>query len=90
MSIEVLNVTPASPPMAEVWIWIGHHADGSESMMATDLPYLGQVRHMPLMHSRRAIAEELQLFAERAQQLSRHTGCPIVRVELRCFRAVAS
>ena len=35
---DVLLDEPASPPMTEVHIWIGHYANGGEGMIAASMP----------------------------------------------------
>jgi hypothetical protein len=89
--INVLNDTPGSPPMTEIHIWIGHYADGTEGMLAADFPMLaGAIRHMPLMNSRRHIAENFETLAKAIQSASQHAQGKIVRIELRTFRAVTN
>lgn len=89
--VELIIDEKSSPPMTEIHIWIGHYADGTECMMATDFPVVGLItRPMPLMNSRRDIAESLAPLARKAQSASRHLTAPIIRVELRTFRAVMS
>jgi hypothetical protein len=86
----VINDTPGSPPMTEVHIWIGHYQDGTEGMLAADMEVMpGILRHMPLMHSRREIADAAGDLARRIQEAS-PAGHRIVRIELRTFRAVTS
>ena len=89
---DVLNDLPASPPIVELHVWIGHFQGGGEGMVAADLPLpggLGQ-RHMPLMNSRRDRAESMRPLAERVKSASQHGENRIVRLELRTFRVVTS
>lgn len=83
---------PGSPPMREVHIWIGHYADGTEGMLAADLPLPGMdvTRHMPLMSSRRETAENMRSLAEHIRSLSKHGHAEMVRIELRTFQAITS
>lgn len=87
MSEPTILDVPSSPPFRELWLWIGHYADGSERLMSADLPLAGCMRHMPLMNSRREIADQLGGIARRIQNASQHGDAPIVRIELRQFRA---
>lgn len=81
---------PASPPITEIHLWIGHYAAGGEGLLSADFPLPGGVgmRHMPLMNSIRANAEALAPMARRVQSNSQHTASCITRVELRTFRVV--
>lgn len=89
---DVLLDEPASPPMTEVHIWIGHYANGGEGMIAASMPPIdGAPPHfMPLMNSRRAVAEGFEPLARRIQSASQHSNGRITRIELHTFRAVAS
>lgn len=81
-----------SEPFQEVFIWIGHYADGTEGMLSADfvMPVAtGErvTRHMPLMSSQRVPAAEMAPIARNIQSASQHAPRRIVRVELRRFVA---
>lgn len=85
---HLLITPPASPPFTELFVWIAHHADGSEGILAADLePVRGVKRHMPLMNGHRDMAERMTNRAKAIQSSSQHTKHRIVRVELRRFVA---
>ena len=86
---DMLVDGPGSPPILEVSIWIGHNQDGTESVMVVDLDIVpGITRHMPLMATRRDLAEKFREIAEHVMKLSRHASTEIVRLELRTFKAM--
>ena len=90
--VEVLIDVPSSPPITELHMWISHYADGTEGIIAGNLPLpngLGN-RFMPLMNSRRDVAEAFAPMARRIQSATQHAGNRIVRLELRTFRAVTT
>jgi hypothetical protein len=89
----ILNDMPSSPPMTEIHVWIGHYADGTESMLSAGLLMPdGTTHHMPLLNSRREVAERAGDTARKVQSASQHSTVArkIVRIELRTFRAVMS
>lgn len=84
----VLIAPPSSPPFTELFVWIGHHSDGSEGILSCDLePVRGVKRHMPLMNGHRDVAERFTTRAKAIQSASQHAPLRIVRVELRRFVA---
>lgn len=85
---DILIDTGSVPPVRELWVWIGHYADGSEGILGVELPLVGNLRHMPLMNTGRESAERLVTIAKRIQDESQDFGLPIMRIELRQFRAV--
>lgn len=89
---DVFIDQPASPPVTELHVWIGHYAEGGEGMLSGDFPMphdLG-MRHMPLMNSQLERAEAMAPWARRIQSSSQHMASRITRIELRTFRAVTS
>jgi hypothetical protein len=88
----ILVDQPASPPIREIYTWIGHYADGGEGMLSADFPTpggLGGVRHMPLLNSRREVAETMAPLARRIQSASQHAVSRITKIELRTFKAAS-
>ena len=77
-----------------LYAWIGIHADGGEGILSTDLPtpWLpgGPRRHMPLVTSKRQVAEICGLVAREIQLASMHQADRFVRIELREFRRVGN
>jgi hypothetical protein len=84
-------VDPAAR-ITELHVWILVYPNGAESIMSVDLPIgvHGEVRHTPLMSSRRNVAALAARIAQRvvADYVSIRDGG--VRAELRSFRVVAS
>ena len=72
------DLPPEAGPVRTVHIWIGVRTDGREAMLSADI---GE-RHMPLMSSRRELAEALGPLARR---LTMHRADRLIRVELRSF-----
>jgi hypothetical protein len=87
---EVILDLPASPPITELHVWIGHYAQGGEGLISADLPMPGDLgmRHMPLMNSSKRVAASLAPLARQAQSASQHVAARITRIELRTFRMV--
>lgn len=82
--MDILLDQPGSPPITSVSMWIGTYADGTEGVISVDLPLLpGVQRHMPLMHTRREVAERFRPVAEKAWQMQ--LGRKFERIELRTF-----
>lgn len=64
-------------------VWVMIAPDGGESIISHDLPTEFGPRHMPLMSSKRSVAEKLTPLVKRVQK-----GMPVgrvERVELRTF-----
>jgi hypothetical protein len=95
MSERVLTEAPDKDQRIEVlYAWIGIHADGGEGILSTDLPtpWLpgGPRRHMPLVTSKREVAELCASVAREIQRASMHQADRFVRIELREFRRVGN
>jgi hypothetical protein len=90
--IDLLLDEPASPPIVEVHIWIGHYATGGEGILGAELPKpVGPgTTFMPLFNSSRTVAEGFEHLAKRIQSASQHARARITKIELRTFRAVTS
>jgi hypothetical protein len=76
-----------SPPtpgqlITELHAWVATYADGTEGIIAGELPGMGMT---PLITSRRAVAESLEELARRAQRLTMHTRHRVVRIRLVTF-----
>lgn len=88
---DVFIPLPASPPIVELHLWIGHYAGGGEGLLSADFPLPGAdaigLRHMPLMSSDRAKTAAMKPIARRVQSNSQGTASRITRIELRTFRA---
>ena len=96
METELLDIPPSQPgrKIDKIWIWIGVHADGSETILSADLnmdmPGGGTGRrHMPLMNSRRESAELATELARRIQRETMHRSDRFISVALRCYRLAA-
>jgi hypothetical protein len=62
--------------------WIATYRDGSEGMIGSILPGIGQT---PLVSSRLETAESLERFAREAQRATLDTAHPVVNVRLVTF-----
>jgi hypothetical protein len=84
---DYLNIPPApGQRVTQLFAWIAIHPDGGEGIMSTDMP-LGDLgmRHMPLITSKREVAEKMRPIAEQtASQASTAAGAPVAIV-LRSF-----
>jgi hypothetical protein len=72
----------------ELWVWIGTHPNGGEGILSVDLPAgdTGAPRHMPLMSSKRELAEVAMAgLARRIQREAMHRQDRLVKIELRHF-----
>lgn len=81
---------PGDQRIRQIHVWIATYANGSEGIISADLPMpvgLG-TRHMPLMNSKRDVAENLQPLARRAQRAAMHQADRIVSIRLVTFAAV--
>jgi len=87
MSPVLLDIPPEKAPILEVFIWIGIHADGREAMLSGDFDLPLGRRHMPLISSRRELAEKMGDMARQIQQTMMHQADRVIRIELRTFRA---
>lgn len=68
-----------------LYLWIAIHPNGAEGIIAADLEVMpGEIRHTPLMNSRRDSAEAMRPIATSLGAASD----PPVRVELRAFARV--
>lgn len=88
--MDLHDFPPEAGPVNELHVWIGIRTGGREAMLSADFPMLADKRHAPLMSSRRALAEKLGVLAHEIQRQTMQSPDPIVRVELRTFRAVAT
>lgn len=85
--IAFLDLPPEPERLREVFVWVGIHADGREGMMSADLRTAIGIRHMPLMSSRRGLAEQFMPLAMKIRRKSLHGNNRIIRVEMRRFLA---
>jgi hypothetical protein len=95
MSRRVFTEAPDKDQRVDVlWAWVGIHPDGGEGILSTDLPTPdlpgGARRHMPLVTSKRHVAEICGLVAREIQRASMHQADRFVRIELREFRRVGN
>lgn len=96
VSFELLKTGPSDNHVIhELHVWIGTFSDGNEGGMVHDRSFPAEDgtivrRPVPLMDSDRTRAEALGPLARRCQEVSGDTPTPIIRVELRTFRAVQS
>lgn len=96
IEIDFQDLPPTMPghKLDEVSIWIGVHADGSETILSADLPMRHSdgspaMRHMPLMHSQREGAERHHDLARRIQREAMHRSDRLIKIELRTFKKAA-
>jgi hypothetical protein len=90
MARYVNNPPAADKRVTELHCWIGAHDDGGEGIMSTDMD-LGDgigLRHIPLMTSNRAVAEEMRPNVERMLGEARAQGAKMVTAYLVTFRRV--
>jgi hypothetical protein len=95
MSETVFTEAPDRDQRIEVlYAWVGILADGAEGILSTDLPtpWLpgGTRRHMPLITSKREVAEFCASVARNIQRASMHQADRFVRIELREFKRVVT
>jgi hypothetical protein len=79
---------PGEQRITELHLWVATYPDGGEGVVSADIPIpdIGS-RHMPLMSSKRAVAERLKPYAESAQQAAAGAG-RIVSLQLVTYRRV--
>lgn len=71
-----------------LWAWVAIHADGREGVWSADMETPIGPRHMPLVTSKRDVAERLAAVVLQLQRAAlAETGKPI-HAELREFRVV--
>jgi hypothetical protein len=69
---------PGEQRITELHLWVATHPDGGEGIVSADVPIPGiGSRHIPLMSSRRELAEKMKPFAEHAQQAAAKAGKPV-------------
>ena len=87
----MVDVAPDYTPPPEqrietIYCWIATHANGAESMISADMPMAGfGMRHMPLLASTRAVAEQMEDLARRTQRSTMHTTQKIIRIRIATF-----
>ena len=84
---------PADQRVRELHAWIATHKSGAEGIISADFPVIlepSERMHMPLVSSKRSIAERMGPYAKRAAFLGRHAEDPPVSVRLVTFRMEAS
>lgn len=90
MSHYLDDPPPADQRVTELHVWIATHPDTGEGIASADVdfgPEFG-ARHMPLMSSKRKIAEGLKPFAEQVRQQALIQSGKRVTMRLVTFRKV--
>lgn len=57
--------TPADQRITELHVWVALNEDGSEGILSADMMVEGKKRHMPLVSSKRHLAEAMQPIVNR-------------------------
>jgi hypothetical protein len=77
---------PAAQRINQLHCWIATYPNGSEGIISADMPMPGYgIRHMPLMASKREVAEGLAGLARRAQRAAMHKTDRMIRIRLCSF-----
>ncbi len=86
MDIYVDHQPPPHQRIEQLHVWIATYEDGSEGIVSGDIEMVpGLIRHIPIMSSKRHVAEGLKPLAERAAEMGREHNGKGMTIELRTF-----
>lgn len=96
MEIDFQDLPPeAGKRLDELYVWVGVHADGAETLLSADLTLplsdgTTVQRHMPLLSSTRRVVESPQMraLARRIQLEAMRQSDRMIAIEIHTYRVV--